>query len=323
LALLVVIDFMRTAKKIRYRCAIHQILFIISAISYVQPVEAAAFAAELSKTAYTTQGKWQLVWGPAWERTWDNVVFIARQTGTSIYAVVIRGTDYTPLGMDTLGQAYEDLAVGQQVPFGCGSPVGASIANGTLLGLHELTNQKGWSQIDPRVNQTLLDFLIAAAPETIYVTGHSLGGCLSTVLAPWIKFQLNQGGITPAIIAYTFAAPSAGNLAFADWYTNNSGITSYRFFNTIDLVPMAWADLAGMKLLFSPNPGASISLKLIIDGISLWLSDRDKVIYVQPNGPGNPLKNNPTPGQNWFDEVGTQHAHNTYLTLLGATPVDF
>jgi hypothetical protein len=299
------------------------VMMTLSSISYVQPVEAAAFISELSKTTYATQGKWQLVWGPAWETKWNNVVYVAQLTGTTTYAVVIRGTDYTPFGFDTLGQAYEDLAVGQQVPFGYGCPAGASVATGTLTGLTELVDQKGFTQGTAPVYEALLEFLISAAPETIYVTGHSLGGCLSTVLAPWIKFQLKQGGITPAMFAYTFAAPSAGNLAFADWYTNNSGITSYRFFNTIDLVPMAWSELAEMKTLFSPNPGAGIALKLIIDGVSLWLSDRDKVIYVQPNGPGNPLKNNPTPGQNWFDEVGTQHGHNTYLMLLGATQVDF
>ena len=50
-------------------------------------------AEELSNTAYSTQGNWMLVWGPG--LTIGNMMFIAQQTGTETYALVIRGTDWS------------------------------------------------------------------------------------------------------------------------------------------------------------------------------------------------------------------------------------
>jgi predicted lipase len=50
------------------------------------------------------------------------------------------------------------------------------------------------------------------AGSTIYVTGHSLGGCLASATAPYLAQELGGAG---GLRVYTFAAPSAGDATFA------------------------------------------------------------------------------------------------------------
>src|SRR6476620_10763686 len=98
-----------------------------------------------------------------------------------------------------------------------GRPPGSSarIARGTLEGLSiiEALRYKG---------QTLSDFLtrfygtLSRESVTAIVTGHSLGGCLATVVAPWMRALLPDK-IT--IQPITFAAPTAGDEEFAAYYT--------------------------------------------------------------------------------------------------------
>ena len=92
-----------------------------------------------------------------------------------------------------------------------------------------------------------LDTFLTAAPEgtPLLITGRSLGGCLASALAPCVANWINSAA---SISVYTIAAPSPGNADFAGYYnalfTDQAGdSTAFRFFNSLDVVPNAWASL--------------------------------------------------------------------------------
>lgn len=73
-------------------------------------------------------------------------------------------------------------------------------------------------------------------PWTIYITGHSLGGALATLLArdvvrlPWAR----EGRVE--VVMYNFGSPRVGNRAFAEEYNRTVG-TSWRVCNHRDIIP--------------------------------------------------------------------------------------
>jgi hypothetical protein len=103
--------------------------------------------------------------------------------------------------------------------------------------------------------ERLETFLTAALEGTpILITGHSLGGCLASALAPCVA---NWVGGASALSIYTIAAPSPGNADFAAYYntlfTHQSGHSmAFRFFNSLDVVPNAWASLATVETYYPP-----------------------------------------------------------------------
>jgi hypothetical protein len=97
---------------------------------------------------------------------------------------------------------------------------------------------------------------LTAAPggTPILITGHSLGGCLASALAPCVASWL---GSSSTLSVYTIAAPSPGNKDFAAYYnmlfTLQSGdSTAFRFFNSLDVVPNAWASLTTVETYYPP-----------------------------------------------------------------------
>jgi len=62
-----------------------------------------------------------------------------------------------------------------------------------------------------------LETFLTAAPEgsPILITGHSLGGCLASALAPCVADWV---GDASSLSVYTIAAPSPGNEDFASYY---------------------------------------------------------------------------------------------------------
>jgi hypothetical protein len=69
--------------------------------------------------------------------------------------------------------------------------------------------------------------------NTIYVTGHSLGGAIATQAA------LDLANIFPekTIILYTFASPKVGFTSFVDLFNNKLGNDSHRVYLEGDIVP--------------------------------------------------------------------------------------
>jgi triacylglycerol lipase len=189
---------------------------------------------------------WQVAWGPALNADRSNLVYIARNSETGQLAVSIRGSDFS-FWLNWI----QDLAVITLVPYDQFVPSAsntAQIARGTAIGLRNVLRMQDGTES--------LETFLTAAPEgtPILITGHSLGGCIASVLAPCVA---NWVGSASALSIYTIAAPSPGNADFAAYYnalfTDQSGhSTAFRFFNSLDVVPNAWASLATVETYYPP-----------------------------------------------------------------------
>ena len=77
--------------------------------------------------------------------------------------------------------------------------------------------------------------------KTLFITGHSLGGALSTICA----YDFAEMGIKCSIVHYSFAAPRSGNIAYTQVFKERLP-TSLRINNTEDIVPqLPFACFAG------------------------------------------------------------------------------
>lgn len=68
------------------------------------------------------------------------------------------------------------------------------------------------------------------ANKELYVTGHSLGGAVATILAAYFFEQ----GFKPLL--YTFGSPRVGNTVFTQYY--NDKFTHFRHVNDFDIIPV-------------------------------------------------------------------------------------
>src|ERR1700733_9901813 len=171
---------------------------------------------------------WQVAWGPALNADRSNLLYAVRNSETGQFAVSIRGSDFS-FWLNWI----EDLATIRLVPYDEFVPSAsktAQIAFGTAVGLRQLLGMRDGTKS--------LETFLTAAPEgtPILITGHSLGGCLASVLAPCVASWV---GSTSSVSVYTVAAPSPGNEDFAAYYnmmfTLQSGYsTAFRFFNSLD-----------------------------------------------------------------------------------------
>ncbi len=204
---------------------------------------------------------WQVVWGPAVYTVpgalfQDNLLMVFQnQTDPTQYALAVRGTNF----VSNLDWLLEDFDVLQQMnwPLGTGgstTPVSTpSVSESTSIGMAILLGLQ-----DSTGNQSLFSFLMTAATTTgisLCVTGHSLGGCLAGTLALFLKQnQASWDGSGQSIVsAVTFAAPTAGNTAFAtlsdttfaggpyppNW-DSTLGTTLDAVRNSFDVAPQAW-----------------------------------------------------------------------------------
>jgi hypothetical protein len=280
-------------------------------------------------TPFSPGGKWQCTWGPATDPDDANLVYVATYTDSPstppvCAIVVIRGTDVD--AGDAWGvfeQAFEDFTVPfQSIPPWLSSGSNVYVADGTLGGLEMI-------QALTSGNQPLLNYLESYLTypsndnPVLVVTGHSLGGCLTTVTAPWLSAAFAQDGVASPIVPATFAAPTAGNQAFADYYTSTFGYCP-RYYNVMDIAPDAWSNLGRIYAIFD-QCGDSLpdSARVLLD---IWSAGMDATgaTYAQQGSMNAPLPgacdpNNPL--ADWFAEVGYQHGTGTYMALLGGASV--
>jgi hypothetical protein len=227
----------------------------------------------------TIPGSWALDWGPGIDSDNSNLTYLCSYRNPAgvplFFAVVIRGTDTSARPLGVLDQLKEDLDAFHQVPW-----VGAlstlpnpyqrtvpqvlegKTAQGSIDGLNVIL---GLNAVN---HSTLLDGLqqaLADYPGTpLVVTGHSLGGCQTQIMATYLSWQV--GGLVPAILPNPFAPPTAGDAAFAASYDSLFPYGNF-WFNTLDLVPHAFADVSGIKDLWGPSGGPACpdAMKLIVD----------------------------------------------------------
>jgi hypothetical protein len=263
-----------------YDLNLSQVLMTLSAIAYAGeaslPNESLSqqqkrigdmISAELAHADNAAAGEWQLVWGPG--LTVGNSMYVAQKTGTSDYAVVVRGTDWSFM-VDWIENL--DILKLVPIPYVKTTDPNVRIAKGTMEGLNDLTGMMAPAdQFPEQQPMSLLQFVNDVAIATpgdinVYVTGHSLGGCLASVLAVWLQFQTAQwqhtGDGAIQIVVHTFAAPSAGNQSFAK-YCSDALPEFYRVFNTLDIVPCGWQQLELPTEWYVPAPGCPTAIKLV------------------------------------------------------------
>lgn len=274
---------------------------------------------QLADSNYSTGGDWKICWGPGISPTGDNLIYMAvDSTGDSLhYAICVRGTVFN------FANIVEDIEVWDMAkwPFSGG---GDSIALGSLKGIDTLL-----ATSDPSTNQTLQSYLntLNAPKQKMFITGHSLGGAMATLVTKWFldmgytgKFKLET---------YTFAAPTVGNISFVNSYhsqMSSTGSESHRCVNNKDVVPYAWA---GLPNIISENIPTTVPplIAALIQTTYDYL--KDSVVYKhvetkQSLGSIDPV-NCGANGEDstYFCWVGFEHASNTYLRLLNADTINW
>jgi hypothetical protein len=288
-------------------------------LSYQKPAEIPAMVANPKFVQPWGEGSWSCTWGPALDPSGANLVYVAtytdRATRLPVASVVVtRGTNITSDAWSDLVQAFEDLMVLWQQPLPWLSDPSVVVAEGTLYALAAIENlQSGGVGL----RNYLAGFLGNPANQrpVLVLTGHSLGGCLTTVAAPWLQSSLAQVGVKVPVVPVTFAAPTAGNNGFANYFQQCFSYAP-RYVNSLDLVPLAWSDLEGMKSLYDPcQISTPLAARLVLDSTMSAMSIA-RVSYRQPSQTAV-LNAACAPGvDDWYTEVGLQHHATTYLSLM-------
>lgn len=294
-----------------------------------------AFCSFVDKATTTLPSLWNQVWVPDADVNGHTATVFQMSAllggppfsgGTMplpIFALAIQGTQ---TGTDLLN----DFQVNPQPAFPIIS--GAAIAIGSQDGLNDILALQRTS--DGSV-KTLQDFLMNLTQGSqLLVTGHSLGGNIASVLAPWIAanvpaFGGNGGGeitaLPPGLSTITFAAPTAGNEAFASFLNSQSNYQAN--FNANDVISHVWAasppwsafDIDNLFPSPGPNPAPGSVQTLIKDK----MNDLAKagISYTQTNGITFTFPTVAAPGDvnaPWMWELEYQHNYAYCMQFLGA-----
>ncbi len=205
-----------------------------------------------SETVSNFTGKWKVVWGPVLTHSYewnlsrekryvtDNAMYVAQsQTDKNQYFVGVAGTN----AISTAGWFEQDFNVEKMTAWPPTflnlpkEPRAGNIALGTEIGLKAL-----WEMKDDKEGQ-LINFLKNRVlnGSTISVGGHSLGGCLSPVLATALSNVMKHVQPVKQLTfeAYPTAGPTPGDIEFANHIA--SSLTYYQAdYNLNDIVPLAW-----------------------------------------------------------------------------------
>uniref|UniRef100_A0A6C0DZ54 Fungal lipase-type domain-containing protein n=1 Tax=viral metagenome TaxID=1070528 RepID=A0A6C0DZ54_9ZZZZ len=81
------------------------------------------------------------------------------------------------------------------------------------------------------IKNAIYDFIRNELGDTVYVSGHSLGGALAQIAAVDISERFGC-----KVVCHTFGSPRVGDSDFVEWFDNNVK-ESYRVINVKDIVP--------------------------------------------------------------------------------------
>ena len=101
---------------------------------------------------------------------------------------------------------------------------------------------------------TKLDGIGCAAATPLVLTGHSLGGGLSTVASLGLKRGYNRN----VMANVQFEAPSQGNSAYRDAINGVAGIPVTRITNNQDLAVQAFPNATTFPHYDFPHPGVEV-----------------------------------------------------------------
>jgi hypothetical protein len=282
---------------------------------------------QLADASLATGANWIALW-VGLTQDGANLVYTAENTASSSpqLAVCLRGT----VAGSPIDSA-EDTNVGSLLAFNAGGtpPAPISISQGAMEAFTEIT-------MGTTLLQTVATWVGAqSTAPVISVCGHSLGGALATTVGLFLQTQTFSPA--PTFQVYTFAAPTAGDQAFAEWFDTQFP-TATCVWNAYDAVPNAWWNLMtsqGAKSAavetFYPGMGGGLTLTKTVEGVIKGMYQKTGTnVYVQPTqqsplnasfGCHNPDPSAITTFDDWVAEAGYQHNNNTYLALLGATPL--
>ena len=256
---------------------------------------------------------------PDWVATWvgltqdrANLAYIAKNTtaGAITHVVGVRGTVLSAFDI------IQDVDVTETLPFvvaGAGTTQG-EVARGAMEAFTEVV-----------MGTSLVGTLLSLSDlGTLYVTGHSLGGALVTMVAPYLAGQV---GVAETVIPFTFAAPTVGDKAFATSF-NGQFPSAQCVVNKYDIAPNAWAGLTAIGGGFYPDTSWTVlgEIATLVTVVQVTLGT---LAYEQPSQQP-PLNTDfavrVTSGEfdtaeQWFTEAAFQHHTSTYLTLLGVAPL--
>jgi hypothetical protein len=304
-----------------------KITMTMASLSYVNENNSAfmkdSLIIQLAKTNYSTQGKWKLAWGPGLSLTKGNMMYVAVDSSDIVpqYCLAIRGTDWC-----FLSNIIQDFFVWHQVKYPYGSANDTvKVAQGTLRGLDTLLKLT-----DPVTGLTLQQFLntLPGNGANFYITGHSLGGALATIMSSWF---LDAGyGSKFKLKSYTYAAPSVGNEGYRLYFNNLMSINaaeSHRLINSRDLVPRFAANLQSIiddQIPTTLPPIVTAAVQTTIDYFSDTIVYKN-VAFTEEIGSYTPMNCPGSAGDlnNYECWVGFEHDHNNYLRLLNADTTTF
>jgi hypothetical protein len=285
--------------------------------------------AALGQSAYSG---WSVAWGPGLTDDRSDMMYVAQNIVTNQLAVTIRGTD--PWFWVDWVEDFASLLPLTLFPYQTGTfNPNVKAAIGTLFGLDVLTAMIGVGPIEGSQPVSLQTFLESSLSEPdIFVTGHSLGACLATVMGPWLATIFNVSRLK----VYTFAAPSAGNGDFASYYNalftdpNTNKSTAYRLYNSLDAIPNAWASLGTIGTYYQPAPLCPEYIQEIIAEAEKDVGNEYVQVGTSAAGSAISLPGSVLPWPIWLDldptgtapfayEMSLQHMTSTYQNLLSGT----
>ncbi|MGZ4064856.1 MAG: lipase family protein, partial [Bacteroidia bacterium] len=223
------------------------------------------------------QGYWNVDWGPAITDDNSNLLFLVSfRQGTRpaspsdahgapyFFAVVLRGTDISAGHEAVLQQVLQDFNAftkidltlvfadplvpkpGKLIP----PLTTACVATGTAFGFTRMSWQTSdyydanGTQQNGNIAAALLSYLDAYPGVPLVVTGHSLGGCQTQIMATYLAWQLEATATAKnqAIFPNAYAPSTAGDATFAAHYDKLFPGGNF-WFNTLDVVPCGFANL--------------------------------------------------------------------------------
>lgn len=280
-----------------------------------------AYGSPAKIPSYLTQARpvadWKVIWMPVVGDAPPNFAFMAMGPEAQV-VIAIRGTYPDPFSSAYWEDGNQDSPFGDMVDWP--GAAGAKISGGTNEGfsnLLELKDAKGIS----------LERAVANLPSdaSVTVTGHSLGGTLTPVLA--LKLVGNEP--ERAVFATSYAGMTPGNSEFAALFGAGTALDAKirRVYNTIDSVGYGWDRVFATHTFFDPAPkgGDVVSAMLLATEARLKLGGYDYTAIGEPV----PLKGVVRPPEiscnlvAYVFETLHQHMPDTYLSLLGAPPLPF
>lgn len=289
------------------------VLMTMAGIAYAAPADIATYLQQAKPTA-----DWSLVWLADPGDPPVNFAFMANRNGSDDHVLAIRGTYPDPFSQAYWDDGSQDSPFGEMVDWP-GAP-GAKIAKGTNAGLTNL-----WAIKDAHGNTIESAVKQLPASASITVTGHSLGGTLTPVLA----LKLNELFPSLSFAASSFAGMTPGNSAFAALFGSGTKLDGCvrRVFNTLDTVSYGWDKVYATHDFYTPAPkgGPVVAAMLLATEARLKLGGYDFTAVGSPVPLEGQVRKPTIPCElvAYVLENLHQHMPDTYLSLLGAPPLPF